>query len=949
MPETGVPSAATDPDQLLAELGLPEHAPVEQLRALARVAATACATPTAVINLLGSCFQHQVGEIGFAGGGTPLSESMCHLANRLPHLRHVVDASREPAFSGNPWVDGRRGAVRFYASAPLVLTDGRTIGALCVFDVVPRELSEAQRQALHDLAGQAVFLLEQNHRARESARRAALFRLVAEGSADVLSRHRPDGTMVYVSPSLRNVLGHDPATETGTSGMQRIHPQDSQAMHVAMTAVGSRGRPEAGATVRAQHADGTWRWLEIRLAPIHDDDGAVVEVHSVARDVTERVAALHELSQVAERSRSIVDTCADAFVAVDAHGLVLDWNPAACEIFGWSREEALGRQLEELIVPVTLREQHQQGMARLREGAGGRLLGQRVQVPAQRRNGDPLPVELTIWRSRSEAGDRYNAFLRDVSERAHHQQELAAARDDAERRAALTEAVLDTIDVAVVACDADGRLTLFNRAAREFHGGAADPSVDPQDSAAHYNLLDEHGRTLERDQVPLLRALTEGELHDATIVIAPPDLPARIVRCDGRAMRDSDGRLLGAVVAQKDVTEARAQASELVQARDQALASTRAKTAFLAAASHEIRTPLNGVLGTLELLGLQPLTAQQREYVQIARASGDALLRLLNDVLDLSKAETTSVSLSSVPFRPRDVADEVVAALQPVALRKGIHLSGTGPRGAAAAVVGDPARVRQVVMNLVGNAVKFTRSGEVTVGVSTEPVDDEVLLVRLTVSDTGAGIAPEELGSLFQPFAQGQQGAQHGGTGLGLALSQQLVELMGGRITVDSRPGVGSTFVVELRLPAAVTVPAPRPTSSDDEQPAPRGAGLRVLVADDSDVNLMVAEALLVAGGAAVTCVRDGDEALAAVQQDDFDLVLLDNRMVRMSGLAAAGAIRQLPGRAGRTRLLLVTASVSDEERAACAAHGVDEVVLKPMTLTDVHRVLRAAEPAAAS
>lgn len=935
---------------LLAEYGLPEHAPVEQLRSLARIAAAMCQVPTAVVNLLDGCYQHQVGEVGFTGERSPLSSSMCAAANSEPRLRHVPDATLEPAFVDNPWVDGRLADVRFYASAPLVLGDGRVLGSLCVFADQPASLSSAQQRALQDLAGQAVHLIEQARHAREAERQAALFRLVAEGSADVLSRHRNDGTVIYVSPSVQQVLGLDASRVIGRSPSTRIHPDDRTAVRAAAQAILDGQQESATARLRARRADRSWRWLEVQLAPIRDEIGQVLELHSVARDITRRVQAEERLATVAAQARSIVDTCADAFISIDGDGVVLDWNPSAEATFGWRRDEVIGRDMSQLIVPGDARGAHDAGLTRLQAGGTPSILGQRVQVTAQHRDGGLLPVELTVWRSQATTGWRYNAFLRDVTERQQAQAALAAARDDAERRAALTSAVLDTIDVGVVACDATGRLTLFNRAARDLHGRAEDPELDAEDWAGQYGLYDEDGVTLlARDRVPLVRALTDGALRDATMVIAPSGAAARTVRCDGRAMHDGEGRLLGAVVAMKDITDARARASELVQARDQALAATRAKTAFLAAASHEIRTPLNGVLGSLELLSLQALTEEQARYVAVAHESGRCLLQLLNDVLDLSKAEVTTVALQDEAVHPVGVARDVIAALEPVASRKGLHLHLHPVRDQR--VRGDAARLRQVLMNLVGNAIKFTVDGGVTVTVDSRSTSRGGARLHLSVTDTGPGMPPEELARLFTPFVQGAQGQRYGGTGLGLALTQQVVDVMGGRIEVASEVGRGSTFTVVVDLDVASedlpaddgvdadlpTVPAPPHTVED----IGRGA-LRVLVADDNDTNLMVAEAMLTLLGAEVVTVGDGDDAVDAVARQPFDLVLLDHCMPRMSGTDAARAIRSLPGTAGRTRLLALTASVTEEDRREFHSSGMDEVLLKPVQLSDLQQALEA-------
>jgi CheY-like chemotaxis protein/anti-sigma regulatory factor (Ser/Thr protein kinase) len=296
------------------------------------------------------------------------------------------------------------------------------------------------------------------------------------------------------------------------------------------------------------------------------------------------------------------------------------------------------------------------------------------------------------------------------------------------------------------------------------------------------------------------------------------------------------------------------------------------------------------------------------------------------------------------------VAGDVVAALQPVAARKRLDLDLVVRQDDL--LGGDPSRLRQVLMNLVGNAVKFTEQGGVRVDVDVTP-GAEGRLLRVSVQDTGAGMAAEEVSRVFTPFVQGEQGERSGGTGLGLALSRQLVELMGGRLDVVSAPGRGSTFTVEVVLQPASPAPASGAPAGvraapAEEPPAREPSRTRVLVADDNEVNLMVAEALLAAEGVDVVTVTDGEQAVQAVCGGAFDLVLLDVQMPRMSGLEAALAIRALPDGAGRTRLVTLTAGTADDDRAACRSAGMEHVLVKPVTRAQLRAVLaedRVAEP----
>ena len=515
------------------------------------------------------------------------------------------------------------------------------------------------------------------------------------------------------------------------------------------------------------------------------------------------------------------------------------------------------------------------------------------------------------------------------------------------------EAVLESSQAGIVACDAEGRLTLFNEVTRQWHGVDADARLDASGWADAYDLYEADGVTpLVTERIPLVRALRDGQVTDAEIVVvrAQGGTATRVL-CQGRRMRSGD-RDLGAVVVMHDVTELRDREAALSRARDEALAGNRAKTAFVAAASHEIRTPLHGVLGTLELLDGPDLDDRQRGWVRVARQSSEALLSLLNDVLDLSKAESTGTVLAHEPFSPDDVARSVVTALGAVAARKELDLRlDAGP---LVMLLGDAARLRQVLVNLVGNALKFTHSGSVSVEVAVGPPtggpDRPLRTLRLSVADTGAGFDVADLPRLLRPFEQGKEGQRHGGTGLGLTLTSQLVQAMGGQLRVESQLGSGSLFVVELALepdmsehPAVAAVRPLRPGPAGVVE----GRSLRVLVADDGEVNLMVAEALLLAEGAEVTCVTDGAEAVRAVREQDFDLVLLDNHMPKVSGTQAARLVRALPGPARRTRLVALTASAGDEDRCEMLASGMDDVLVKPVTGEDLRRALLAVVPGA--
>jgi signal transduction histidine kinase/DNA-binding response OmpR family regulator len=464
------------------------------------------------------------------------------------------------------------------------------------------------------------------------------------------------------------------------------------------------------------------------------------------------------------------------------------------------------------------------------------------------------------------------------------------------------------------------------------------------DCSPQASLIADLPRTRQCDPGDMLGLVHAGDkrtvmrtLASARTTGAPAECSARLVLADelrhvrlvAQAEHDDRGALVGMFGVMRDVTEEEIIQAEIIRARDAAQEAARAKSDFLATMSHEIRTPMTGVLGMIDLLRSQCAEEDRDRYLATLKQSADLLMTVLDDILDFSRIEAGKIEFEEHDFDLEELMQSTLDLFDGAASQKGLLLSLEHDRAGPSIVRSDAVRLQQIVSNLLSNAIKFTAVGRVTVVLTARPVDEDRQSWRIEVRDTGIGIAPAKLGTLFEPFVQAEAATSRrfGGTGLGLAISRRLVDAMGGKVGVRSRVGRGSTFWLELTLPngalgAADRTPAPQPVAE---------RALDLLVAEDNPVNQMIISAILRRFGHSVTCVENGRQAVDLAGLRHFDCILMDMQMPEMDGIAATRAIRSSGGPCATTPIIALTADASSERRRFYDGAGLTDFLTKPI------------------
>lgn len=631
-------------------------------------------------------------------------------------------------------------------------------------------------------------------------------------------------------------------------------------------------------------------------------------------DVTQRIKTQNLLQQSEERNRLIMNSALNAIITIDVKGNINFWNNQAEIIFGWKKEEVVGKSLAEVIIPNEHKKGHEMGMRKFMETGEGPVLNKQLELPAIHKSGTTFPIEISIIPIQQNNEIIFCSFIQDISERKKAENNLKFQEEKYRN-------IIANMNLGLIEVDNEEIIKYANPSFSEISGYDLNELIGKNPS----NLF------ISGENIGVIQSKIETRKQGISDIYQMPVKnkrgELRWWAISGAPNYDDKGNLVGSIGIHLDITSQKQLEIELENQKIKAEEASKAKETFLANMSHEIRTPLNAIIGFLRELSKQELTELQKRYIENSAIASKHLLAIINNVLDISKIEAGEMAIENENFILENSINNVVTILKPKAEQKNLQFKVDYDGNIARVLKGDILRIEQILFNLVGNSLKFTQKGEISVRCSLLFNDEQYQKITISISDTGIGMDKNYLDTIFKKFSQEDKNVtrKFGGTGLGMAITKELVELMHGKITVESTKDIGTTIHLQFLFPKGDEEMVEHKEESSRYEVI---AGAKILLVEDNDLNRMVAQNTLQYYNCKVTEAVNGLEAIETLNRENFDVILMDIQMPEMDGIEATKIIREKLKLT--TPIIALTANAFKSEIEKCYQAGINDYVTKP-------------------
>jgi PAS domain S-box-containing protein len=893
---------------------------------ITKMASEICGTPVALVSLIDEERQWFKSRVGLDVKETSRDVSFCgHAIHEPGKVFEVKDSRSDERFADNPLVVDTPEVI-FYAGAPLVDPQENVLGTLCVIDHKPNELTDAQKASLNILSRQVMLQLILRKENLILERQKSYYKELIEHVEDYVFEVDGSGNFTYCSPRISQDTGFSNQELLSMNYLDLVHPDDRERVKGFYLEAIKKRESDSYIEFQIRVKKAEERKLIIGQKSKNLYQGPKMEkIRAIARDITDEVALKADYDNNARLYQLISETTQEIVCLHSPDGVYTYVSPSITETLGYEPEEVIGLTPYDLMHPEDRERASKEAHEPLKDGAKQNYLEYRL----RHKSGEYSWFESISAAIQNEAGEVTS--IRSTTRNIQVRREQAEIISD--QNSKLQSFVLAT-PAPVAMFDKEVRYVAYSRQWLDTYGLQGKEIY----GMSHYEIFPEIGDEWKKIHRECLEGMTHKRDEDP---FEREDGSIQWIKWEVKPWYDRLGDIGGIIMLTDDITKVKEQELELRDAKEKAEIASEAKASFLSVMSHEIRTPLNAIIGMSHLLMQEKPREDQVQGLNIIRFSGENLLSIVNDILDYNKIEAGKVALESITFDLEELVNNIRHAQAFRAEEKSVSLKLLYDKDLPAYVIGDSARLSQVLNNLLSNAIKFTKEGSVRLVVEQVRRTEQEVTIYFEFKDTGIGISRENIEKIFDRFVQAEShiSRNFGGTGLGLSITKRLLEVMGSQIAVTSELGKGSVFSFELTLPISDNfIENLQGRISDSGLSSLAALGIRVLLVEDNPTNQLVANKFLTNWGLKVDIAVDGGEAVEKIQETRYDLVLMDLQMPKKDGLTACKEIRALEDEYFKTvPILALTASSDSETMLRVRNFGMNDVIIKPFNPSELH------------